>query len=307
MITKESLVQDREQANVALLELKQKYNPGGKDVYAVVEGKDDIAYYTCIFARYPKFSNVTIVSANNRKNVVKAFELTDWSVYSDKRVFFFVDRDLSEITGENTPIADNVYVTDEYSIENSLFNEDLFFVTLKIFFGVDNLEEEEIEVLSQLYHEARKQFESIFLPIMGWILYWRSTGFSCNLNNLNSGDFYKINQGVVELKKEFQHQEAVITEVHSQCGVAYSSRDISSYIQQICECGGLQKNIRGKYVRCFFVKLLHSTVDMITMLFPERKKPKAIVQIGYGNALQLLCGYMKTPQSLDVFLNRANT
>ena len=94
MITKESLVQDREQANMALLELKQKYKQIDETIYAIVEGKDDKAYYTCILARYPKFSNVEIIVANNRKNVVKAFEATDWNLYSDKRVFFFIDRDL---------------------------------------------------------------------------------------------------------------------------------------------------------------------------------------------------------------------
>lgn len=307
MITKDSLVQDREQANVVLLELKQKYNPSSKDVYVVVEGKDDIAYYTCIFARYPKFSNAIIIPANNRKNVVKAFELTNWNIYSDKRVFFFIDRDLSEFTGENTPVASNVYVTDEYSIENSLFNENLFFITLKIFFGVDNLKAEEIGVLSELYHEASKQFEEIFLPIMSWILYWRTNGFSCNLNNLNSGSFYRVTQGVVSLKSEFQCPNAVENEIHSQCGIIYVPQDMSAYTRKICEYGGIKKYIRGKYVRCFFVKFLHSIVDTIVSLFPEQKKPKAIVQIGYGNALQLLCGYMKTPQTLDAFLNEVDT
>lgn len=305
MITKESLVQDREQANVALLELKQKYKQTDETVYAVVEGRDDKAYYTCIFARYPKFSNVEIIIANNRKNVVKAFEATDWNSYSDRRVFFFVDRDLSDITGENTPTAANVYVTDEYSIENSLFNEDLLYVTLKIFFGLD-LEQAEMKKLSQLYLNARKQFEIVFLPIMSWILFWRKTGASCNLNNLNSGDFYRVNCGIWELKKEFQNPTAIEIAIHSECGVAYSQNDISGYVQEICDHGGIQKNIRGKYVRCFFVKFLKSIAASATTLFPNKKKPKAIVEIGYANALQLLCGYMKTPNSLHTFLMQEN-
>lgn len=52
MTTKERLVKDREQANVAFLKLKQKYKPHDQQVYLIVEGKDDIAYYTCISVRY---------------------------------------------------------------------------------------------------------------------------------------------------------------------------------------------------------------------------------------------------------------
>lgn len=56
MTTKEQLVKDREQANVAFLKLKQKYKPHDQQVYLIVEGKDDIAYYTCISVRYCKFA-----------------------------------------------------------------------------------------------------------------------------------------------------------------------------------------------------------------------------------------------------------
>lgn len=306
MITKESLVQDREQANVALLKLKQKYRPSSESVYLVVEGKDDIAYYTCIFVRYPNFSNFEIIPANNRKNVVKTYEATDWNIYSDKKVFFFVDRDLSEITGEDTPVASNVYVTDEYSIENSLFNEQLFLTTLKIFFGIDDLEKEEIERLSSIYKAAQVEFERIFMPIMSWILFWRLKGLSCNLNNLNSGDFYKVKRGIPRLNEDIQDCLALSTTIHAKCGVTFTPQDLKCYEQMIGDNGGIHKFIRGKYVRSFFVKLLKSVVEEIPAIFPERKKPKAIVEIGPANALQLLCGYMKTPDSLHAFLTQTD-
>ena len=113
MTTKERLVKDREQANVAFLKLKQKYKPHDQQVYLIVEGKDDIAYYTCISVRYCKFANSEIICANNRDNVIRAYDSTDWNVFSKDRVFFFVDRDLSDITGEHTPVSQNVYITDD--------------------------------------------------------------------------------------------------------------------------------------------------------------------------------------------------
>lgn len=165
MTTKERLVKDREQANVAFLKLKQKYKPHDQQVYLIVEGKDDIAYYTCISVRYCKFANSEIICANNRDNVIRAYDSTDWNVFSKDRVFFFVDRDLSDITGEHTPVSQNVYITDDYSIENSLFNEQLLFTTLKVFCGLNDLNDEEIEVLSNLYQTAQAAHAQVFLPI----------------------------------------------------------------------------------------------------------------------------------------------
>ena len=302
MVTKESLVKDREEANVALLKLKQKYRSYANDVCLVVEGKDDIAYYTCILVRYPQFSKAEIIPASNRKKVVDTYKSVDWNVYSRQRVLFFVDRDLSDITGEETPVATNVYVTDDYSIENSLFTEDLFFVILRIFFGIEELSPDEVERLSKIYSDAKNEFGRIFMPIMSWVLHWRTNGISCNLNNLNSGDFYRVSAGVLEIKDEFKDPGNLAIEIHTQCGVPYSEYDLSDYKKSICDHVGIQRNIRGKYVRSFFVKLLKSVALSIETIFPERKKAKAIVEIGPGNALQLLCGYMKTPESLHSFL-----
>lgn len=307
MTTKEQLVKDREQANVAFLKLKQKYKPHDQKTYLIVEGKDDIAYYTCISVRYPKFMNSEIICANNRSNVIRTYDSTDWNVFSQDRVFFFVDRDLSDITGEYTPVAQNVYVTDDYSIENSLFNEQLLFTTLKVFCGLNDLSDAEIEVLSNLYQTAQAAHAQTFLPIMSWILCWRMNKAACNLNNLNSGGLFRINQGLFELKDEYRIDGAVESVIHTSCGVQHIAQDITPFSEEISRHGGIQKYIRGKYVRTFFVKFLNSIVESIPVIFPGRSRVKTIVTFGQGNILQLLCGYMITPSSLDAFLSNAST
>lgn len=307
MTTKERLVKDGEQANVAFLKLKQKYKPHDQQVYLIVEGKDDIAYYTCISVRYCKFANSEIICANNRDNVIRAYDSTDWNVFSKDRVFFFVDRDLSDITGEHTPVSQNVYITDDYSIENSLFNEQLLFTTLKVFCGLNDLNDEEIEVLSNLYQTAQAAHAQVFLPIMSWILCWRMNKASCNLNNLNSGNFFRISQGLLELKDEYRVDGAIESVIHSSCGVQYIPMDISRFSEKIISHGGIQKYIRGKYVRAFFVKFLNSIVESLPAILPGRSKPRTIVTFGQGNILQLLCGYMITPNSLDTFLSKASS
>ena len=307
MVTKESLIEDREKANVAFLKLKQLYNKSSDSVFLIVEGKDDVAFYTCICLRYAKFVNAEIIPANNRRNVISTYDALDWSVYSTERVFFFVDRDLSDITNEYTPQAPNVYVSDSYSIENSLFDQSLLITAIKVIYGVVDLSGDEISEITRLYNQAYGDFLSFFIPIMSWILNWRISGNKCNLNNLNDGISYRINQGRFEIVEGYQIQETVVNYIHTACSVAYITQDINSYTRMIEQHGGIEKNIRGKYLKTFFVKFFNSIRMCFSTLFPGRSNPKPVVTIGASNALPLLCGYMTTPNSLSEFMSQKST
>ncbi len=304
MVTKESLIEDREKANVAFLKLKQLYKKTADNVFLIVEGKDDIAFYTCICLRYAKFSNAEIIPANSRKNVISIYDAIDWTVYSESRVFFFVDRDLSDITNEYTPHAPNVYISDSYSIENSLFDQTLLITAIKVIYGVVDLSSDEINEITRLYNHAYEGFTSFFIPIMSWILSWRINGYKCNLNNLNDGAFYRINQGQFEIVEEYQVSENIVNYIHTACNVTYVAQDINSYSRMIEQHGGIEKNIRGKYLKTFFVKFFSSIRLFFSTLFPGRSTPKPVVTIGAGNALPLLCGYIKTPHSLSEFMSQ---
>ena len=74
--------------------------------------------------QYININNYEILVGQNRKKVISTYELVKDNDYY-KKAYFMIDRDLSDITGEYTPICDNVYVTEEYSIENSIFNDSI--------------------------------------------------------------------------------------------------------------------------------------------------------------------------------------
>lgn len=304
MITKESLIRDREQAKVALIRFKQLFKPHCDTYYLIVEGKDDLAFYYCVCTRYPRLTNAEIIPANNRKNVVDTYSSLDWSIYPKERVLFFVDRDLSEMTHEYTPEDVNVYVTDMYSIENSLFSKQLFIMAFKVYFRLEDLEEWEIKRLEELYQNACDAFYARFYPIMSWILYWRINGIRCNLNNLNDGEIYYFEKGVFGTKEEYQDPEVLAQYIHRSCNVPYQIQDINTYKTILYEHGGIEKNLRGKYLKTFFVKLLNSISKSFPDVFPCRSLPRPVVTIGISNALQLLCGYMQTPETLERFLEQ---
>lgn len=302
MVTKDSLIRDREQANVALLKIKQTYNKENDNMFLIVEGKDDIAYFKAVCLRYSHLGQADILPANNRKNVIATFTALDWNVFSKDRVLFFVDRDLTDITNEFTPISSNIYTSDAYSIENSLFDEQLLYVTLQVLYGVYDLSSKEKELIHVLYENAIADFELFYTPIMSWILCWRIENKKCNLNNINDGEFYTVNVGKFVVKNDYREIDTIITRIHTECGVPYEVRDVSSYQNLIDQHGGIKKYIRGKYLKTFFVKFLLSLINSFPTLFPARLHPKASINLGPGNALPVLCGYMTVPHSLNDFL-----
>lgn len=304
MITKESLVQDREQSNVALLKLKQIYKNSTDDVFFVVEGKDDVAFFTSVSVRYPGFIKATILPANSRKNVINTYKAINWTVYAKERVLFFIDRDLSDITHEYTPVSPNVYISDYYSIENSIFDAKLMISALKIFYGVVDLSSIEEGQLIRLYNTAYDEFLKNYMLIMSWILFWKIRDYKCNLNNINKGDFYHIEKGKFGIKKEYNTKEKIIGYIHDACGITYKKYDIEEYTELINRNGGIEKNIRGKYIRSFFVKFILSVVQSFSALFPQRHNPKCVATFGEKNVLPLLCGYIVMPQSLNDFLSK---
>lgn len=300
MITKESLVKDRENSNIALLELKKKYRRDEHTIFLIVEGKDDIAYYHCIVNKYIRDTKFFILPANNRKNVIRVFLQVSWDYYSRKRVFFFIDRDLSNLLNEYTPDDLNVYVTDKYSIENSVFTIETMLSTIKVFYGVYDLDTKEEKLLSELYLKAYTSFCDLFCVVMAWIVCWRKSGINCNLNNLISDRYYYIHNGVFIANSNYQTRDVII-DIHNQCNVMFSDRSIGDICIDIERNGGIDKIIRGKYVKVFFVHFIASVVNSFNELFPNRNKPKATVSLSSKNALGVLAGYSVVPDSLHAF------
>jgi hypothetical protein len=139
---------------------------------------------------------------------------------------------------------------------------------------------------------------------MCWILWWKKCHYKCNLNNLNSGDFYIINAGNFAVRPEFTTDNAIALHIHKYCNIEFGETDLSLLEVEIKEHGGIRRVLREKYIRAFFVKFVYSITDSMPGIIASSGKPKAIVALGYANALQLLCGYMKTPITLDVFLTQ---
>ena len=105
--------------SAAYHEFLLRYKVSANIVYGILEGKEDPMFYRGLIERQlPEGWEVELVPAGCKDNVLRAVDAFDWTRFSPKRICFFVDRDLSDFISEVAVSRENVYVTDNYSIEN---------------------------------------------------------------------------------------------------------------------------------------------------------------------------------------------
>lgn len=307
MITKESLQQAQSAINEAKLKIKQLYSasPTTKKIFLVVEGKDDITYYGTRANEYiPEGWSVSIIPARNRKMVVDTYRSLDWTKYSKKTILFFVDRDLSDYTGEDTPVDSNVYITSNYSIENELCTIDTYLKALKYYCDMVDIDEKDEEYLKLFYLSSWTEFAKIADPIMAHILYWKMNGIKSNYSNYKIQGVFEIKNETLQVNPQYAAPNAISQELFRQSGVTYTHLDISPYIALLKAKHSPEEYIRGKFVLAFFVKILIYTIHNSANIIPSKKKAKDTLGLGYENAILRLCGIMSSPDSLVAFFEK---
>ena len=98
-----------------------RYKKSEKSIYSFFEGNDDPSFYRG-FLEYviPSDTKLFIWPSGNKDRVIQLYDSFDWSRFSKQQILFFLDRDLSELLNHSLPNDTNVYITDNYSIENDI-------------------------------------------------------------------------------------------------------------------------------------------------------------------------------------------
>lgn len=305
MITKESLQKAKESVNEAVLKIKQSYSasPTSKRVFFVVEGKDDIPYYGAKADDYiPEGWKLTIVSAQNRKKVVEAYRNLDWIRYKKSRILFFIDRDLSDYTGEDTPLDVNVYVTEKYAIENELCTEQTYIKALRYYCGLNDIDDSDEESLLTFFRQCWDDFSRMAQPIMAQILYWKINCIKSNYANFKMQNIFEIVETQLQLR--YEDIDSVLHELFRESHVPYVQIDIAPYITLLNSRHTPDEYIRGKYVLTFFSKILNYSIRNSENIIQSRKKAKDSLGLGYENVIAKLCGIMRPPVSLSAFFHQ---
>ena len=292
-------------SNVAYHLFLLNYKVSEQIVYGFVEGKDDPSFYRgFIESSIPDDWDVELISSNNKAKVLTIFDIMDWSRYPKKRVCFFVDRDLSEFLSDVTRSGENLYVTDNYSIENEVVNFKTMERVLDEVLGVTDLNPTEFELIRDLFESNQEAFSEAMAPVMAQILLWKRAGANVSLNNIKPKDFFIFEKGEIGLKPSFNSPEKRVLHAASRVGAPQDGdKEIADAEAEFRGKQGLEKYIRGKYLLWFFVqcaKEIHKATPDIRENY--KAAPKVHIELSVKNAIVVIAPRVRCPASLKLFL-----
>ena len=181
-----------------------RYKPNANVVYGIIEGKEDPMFYRGLIEhKLPEGWEVELIPAGRKDNVLKVLAIFNWERFSRKRICFFVDRDLSDFLQESSMAPVNLYITDNYSIENNVANYDVLKRLLEEILNINNLNSQEEDAIKQRFLSALVFFQEAMLLIMVQVILWKRNGMRPCLDSILPKDFFIFSDGKISLKDKF--------------------------------------------------------------------------------------------------------
>ncbi len=286
-------------------EFLARFSKTKKVVYGFVEGKDDLGFY-CGFIEQliPDDWEVELWPAGNRDGVVQIHKHLDWRRFSKKRVCFFIDRDLSSLTPDRLPSDTNIYITDKYSIENSIATRGTCRRILTEICGFSDVSHEKMDQACDKFEAELEVFLVAMIPVMAQILYWRKRKEKANLRNIEISKIFSVKNGCVVFERSLKAELSRMEYIHRSAGIPFDrAMDVSSINADFKKVSLYRKFVRGKYVLWFMMEFCKSVHKNFSSFFPKcPKQPTMKVSISMANAVTIIGSHVRIPRSLRLFI-----
>jgi hypothetical protein len=278
------------------------YKPKQKTVYGFVEGKDDFSFYTGLIEHCLSDDwRVHLIKAGNKRKVLGVYALFDWQRFPLNRIAFFIDRDLSDFLAEDMLDEHNVYITDGYSIENSIVTRGTL---ARVLGEILNLTElgHDLGTMLDMFEAELEKFREAMVPIMARAIAWRRQGLCPQLGNVDLKHLCTVEKGQLVLLPRAVSISDLEQYLTAQCNVA---GDVSHCPDRVVAEFRAKKRtcVRGKYELWFLVCFALSVHKHIAELSGNYKEsPKVNTSLGQTDALVLIGPRARAPQSLKRFI-----
>lgn len=291
--------------SAAYHEFLLRYKPNADVVYGIVEGKEDPMFYRGQIEHYLSEEwEVELIPAGRKDNVLKVLAIFNWERFSRKRICFFVDRDLSDFLQESPTTPVNLYITDNYSIENDVVNYGVLKRLLEEILNINNLNSQEENTIKERFLSALAFFQDAMLLIMVQVVLWKRNGMRPCLNNILPKDFFIFSEGKITLKDKFKIASSRLQHAAKCVNLPTSDQsELSKVENEFRQKNGAERFIRGKYLLWFLVEFaqeIHRSLPRLFARFPT--SPKVRITIGTGNLMPMLAPRVRCPTSLQLFL-----
>jgi hypothetical protein len=279
------------------------YKHDTKDVYAFFEGRDDkLVYLPELRRRHIDKGTVFGIICDGKDGVISAYQRVRKQVTNKRRILFFVDKDIDDLLGghgKRIPKSKSFYVTEHYSLENSLATENMFLAIWSYLWMLDETDSRLIDARYNL-RIALGKFWAMTRPVMAWVIVHRTRGSSVNLNNLTINHFVTLD-GNCELRKSRNR----VSTFDRLCQVTTSTnmwRSVRAVTRQLLALPP-KSYIRGKLELAFFVRWLSCLESSLRASGRTDPVPNPRVGICTANVFELLSRYLEHPREYYQFLD----
>ena len=304
MGTADILRLERNGKTVPLSKFYSDYKKDSPNVfYGFVEGKDDLSYYrTAIKQKIDRDCSVILYPSDGKEVVKYVYEEIRKRNYPIEKIVYFMDRDLSCIIKDNNIINDPyVYITDNYSIENDILNEDTLESVLQDILGFCTTPMDEISTIKKLYNQQLNDFDNRMLPIMANIIVWKKNDIKpANYSQLKIKELFNVKNGVLS---QIGTEGEIIKKLYKDSQVDYSmynKSEVENIISEVKKKSLVHKIVRGKYFVVFFILFCNSIHnDCSTMGINKTNKGRPI---NNNDIMEAIAPRARVPQSLEMFI-----
>jgi hypothetical protein len=268
-------------------------------VFAFFEGHDDPSFYYRSIVDYVKNPQIVhIYKCGNKKEVYATHSKIRRHDDVKNFTLFFVDKDLSDILGEQFPVDTNIYVTEYYSIESYIVTPEVVLSiiaeTFHFHYQSDGID---YDIFRQKFEQELIRFHSLITPLMAWIIDVRTKGYHPNLDNIDLSRIFTFNDNLeVELINDIDYASIEATcKLPPNCTSIVEVNEISQKLLS----SNPKTYVRGKYELWFIVKFL----DKLISILGKFEKLKVKLRISEGTAIAYLSSKAHHPPSLTLFLS----
>ena len=289
------------------MEFLYRYDPKKKQVFAFYEGDEDSSFYHHFLkAAVGNDCELEEIVAGCKNNVIKLQQEFNWEKYNIKQIIFFVDRDLSYWLNKSTNYGENVFVTDEYSVENYVVNQQGFTSWLVHFEGFARANKQEINAMVSEYETNISDFKQKMMHIMAEAVVAKCHDASVSLSEFkiskDKSIFFDICNGHLKFKinrdkkilEKWKLTAGHCTEISAQ--IIRFQKDIQHY------------SVRGKWLLCFMAEIgeyMRLNADTFAPSLKAKGKIPRTCSVPTSQCLSALAPYCAEtiPARLEDFLN----
>lgn len=279
------------------------YKPNLPSMYCFFEGQDDPSFYLNFISRQiSKAIRICIYRCKNKSAVYESYRRISIQNTKPGECLFFVDKDLSEFTGEIYPASQQIFVTSCYSIENYLVSvEMLKRIWIELFHF--RFPSGEFDVLAHKFEVAQAKFYRFLLVTMAWSIYLRRAGIPSNLNGLDLCKLFQFNSDMnIEWKISLRNAQSTLEKLCQTKTPSGAGKQIRAIAKMLLKVQP-KLYIRGKFELWFLVQFVKALENFYKKIADSSGSSFNVrTSISLKNAVEILGPRLSVPVELESFL-----